>query len=130
MPSWISKRGIWTPAKEKVAVTTINEDGSTNPEIYQGDDRAAKEVLKEQNLPFLGMDATRDPDVIMRARNMNMTVEEFLKLEEPLTAEQIKNESEKATKVVSHQPEKGKPMVRPQGGGVTIEGGFGETPRG
>jgi hypothetical protein len=98
MPSFVSKLGVWEPAKEKTVI--IGEDGS--PKIYEGPDRAAKEFLEKENVSKLGMDAKKDPDNIMRARQLGMSVEEFLRLNEPPSAETLKAEEAKKTMVVDH----------------------------
>ena len=73
MPSYNSKDGIWKPKKEKVAITNKNGE----PAVYEGPDRAAVEYLKEQGVTHLGQHFSKDPEVIMRARQLNMSVDEF-----------------------------------------------------
>lgn len=98
MPSYDSTVGIWKPAKEKVVVQ--NEDGQ--PQIYEGPDRAALEFLKQEGQEFIGIDARKDPENIMRARQLNMSVEDFLGMNTPPTAETLRNEEAKKTNVVTH----------------------------
>lgn len=120
MPSYDSTNppGVWRPAKEKTVIT--GADGS--PAIYEGPDRAATAYLEGKKVTTLGMDVTKDPENIMRARQLGMTVEDFLKLNEPPTPETIKAESGKKNKVVDHSAPKRKP-------GVQSDGGFGDIPK-
>lgn len=127
MSNWNSKRGVWTPAKEEEFVLKNNPDGTVTREIYRGPDRAALEVLKEEGVDHLGQDAKYDPEIIMRARTLNMTVDEFLKLNEPLTPEQIKAEESKDSKVVVHDARSPKKAVKGPHTGPK-SGGFGEVP--
>ena len=112
MPSFNSDRGVWTPANER----TITKNG----EVYEGPDRAATEMLKD-NGDDMGIDAKRDPENIMRAQQMHMTVDEFLKLHDPIVVEkQAENEKKKKEAVVTHKsPEKKR-------GVDTGNGSFGE----
>jgi len=119
MPSFISIGGVWKPAQEKTVVE--GQDGS--PEIYEGLDRAAKEVLEKENVSSLGMDVTKDPENIMRARQLGMTVDEFLKLNEPPTPETKAAEEKKKNLVVDHATPKKKRGVR------STKGGFGDIPK-
>lgn len=132
MPTFNSFKGIWKPAREKIYVDKqLSKSAKTRREesfFHDGPDRAADDVLKAAGQDHLGMDVSRDPENIMRARQMNMTTEEFLKLNEPPTPEQLKAEEEKKNRVVDHQAPAPKQGVRPQGGGVTMGGGFGDQP--
>ena len=119
MPSYVSKMGVWEAAKEKAVVT--KDDGS--PAIYEGPDRAATEHLESEGVSTLGMDVRKDPDNIMRARNLGMSVEDFLKLNEPPTPETKKAAEENKDKVVDHAPKKRK------GGSRISAGGFGDIPK-
>lgn len=120
MPSWISVDGVWKPAKERAY------DGKKD-EIYEGPDRGAKEVLEEQGLEHLGMETKHDPQIFELARQRNQTVEEYLEQNKPLEA-QKKLQEEAQSKVIDHKDTPKKRGVKPRGGGVTISGGFGDTP--
>ena len=76
MPSWNSKDGVWTPAKEKVAL--YNKEGE--PFIYEGADRAATDYLQETGEEFLGKPFYDDPEIIDRAHERRQTVDEFCKV--------------------------------------------------
>lgn len=122
MPTYNSVNGIWSPAKER----TFDKK---KDDMYEGPDRAATDVLAEQGLDHLGMDVTKDPENITRARQLGVSVEEFLMLDKEDSPEQKKAKEEKLNKVVTHK--RGRPRkkaVQPQGGGVTMSGGFGDTP--
>ena len=119
MPSFNSDRGVWTPAKEKAVAYKKNADGSVEPVIYEGPDRAAQQLLKEKGVEYLGGDVTQDPDLIMRAKQMDKTVEEYLKLNDPPT----KEEMTKKERVVTHKSPKRKKGVQPPQTGP-MAGGF------
>lgn len=74
MPKYVSRDGVWTPAKEKVAIT--NSKGE--PEVYEGPDRAALDEIKAGNIeskPFW-----KDTEFIQRIRQVhNMSMEEYMK---------------------------------------------------
>ncbi len=133
MPSWISKLGIWKPAKEKAYVPADEGKGRTEGYIYEGPDRAAKDVLARQGVPHLGMLSSEDPEVIMRARQLNMSVEAFIKMNEPPSAATQAQTQKTDAFVQQHRPEPRKPGVKPQGGRAPDRpesegGGFGDAP--
>ena len=118
MPSFISKGGIWTAANERAV------DINTGV-LYEGPDREAKKIIKAETGSedgTLGIDAREDSENIMRARQMGMSIDEYLKLNAPLTPSQKKVEEEKKTAVVTHASPKRKPGVK------TGSGKFGELP--
>lgn len=120
MPSFKSNGGAWSPAQEK----SVN---IRTGEVYQGPDREAAQMIKD-NGGRMGMESKNDPENIMRARQLNMSVEEYLKLGAPPEEMVAKAEEEKEKAVVEHKAPKRKAAVQTQGGGVTIKGGFGEQP--
>ena len=133
MPTFKSDKGIWTPAKERSILPADEAKGRPEAQIYEGEDRAARAVLNEEKVTHLGMPVEQDPEVIMRARQLNMTVPEFLKLHEPPTPQAAAVEEEKKTFVQTHPEPKPKPGVKPQGGRSPArpesEGGdFGDPP--
>ena len=121
MPSYDSTNppGVWKPSKEKTVV--IDKDGT--PSIYEGPDRAASEHLEKEGVSTLGMDVTKDPENIMRARQLGLSVEDFLKLNEPPTPETLKAEEEKKDRIVDHAAPKKKRGVK------STDGGFGDIPK-
>jgi hypothetical protein len=135
MPSWVSDKGIWKPAKEKAYVPPDAGKGREEGYIYEGPDRQSQAYLNSEKVDHLGMDCRTDPEVIYRARQSGMTVEEWLKLNEPPAPETVKAEEAKKKYVQTHKPEKAKPGVNPQGGRAPgrpeSEGGsFGDAPTG
>lgn len=113
MPNFKSDLGIWTPVQEKVVVS--NAQGE--PEVYEGPDRAAVAFLKQEGQSFIGIDARKDPENIMRARQLNMSVEDFLGMNVPPTPEAIQNEENKKNQVVTHAAPQRKRGVTPTRGG-------------
>lgn len=88
MSSWVSDKGKWHPAKEKIALTNLSDvdikhNGQVikpgDPFIYEGPDRQAIKELHEAGQNHLGDDFRRDPDFIQmtRTRNFN-SVKEYL----------------------------------------------------
>jgi len=127
MPTFKSDRGVWTPAPEK-AVNIKTGD------IYEGPDREATQMLEEAG-GFIGQDSAKDPENIMRARQLGMKTEDFLKLNDPPSKEQIKQQMVKEAFVADHKPTAKKRGVKPRGGGsdtsgqgLDISGGFGKQP--
>lgn len=117
MPSYDSKDGVWIPKIEKVAL--INKE-TDEPFIYEGPDRAAFAYLKEQGVDHLGVPFDKDPDIIFRAKQFNMTLEEFCELSKNTEA------ARKATFDKAHaekqlhrpiKPEERKKPVNPESGG-------------
>lgn len=118
MPSWISKGGVWGPKHERVY-------DSKKDEIYEGPDRAALDVLKEENLDNLGMPVADDPQVLEIAQRLGLTIEQYLERYKA-TPKQKALQEEAAKEVQDHKDPPKKRGVNPKGGGVTIRGGFGE----
>jgi hypothetical protein len=94
MPTFISKNGMWEAAQERAF-------DPKSGEIYQGPDRAAKEVIEANGGP-LGQDALRDPQLLQASRNAGFTsVEEYIKNFAP-RPEQVKAIEEAQKIVVTH----------------------------
>lgn len=123
MPSFISNGGEWKAVKEKAVNIHTGE-------IYEGPDREAEAMIKEAG-GRMGMKATEDPENIMRARQLNMSVEDYLKLGAPPEEIVKKAEEKKKNMVQDHKQSdaKAKPGVKPQGGGVDMKGNFGQPPK-
>lgn len=112
MPSFISKNGIWNPARERS--TYIDSDGQ--PQIYDGPDRAATKFIAEEG-GVVGQDATQDPQVLQASRNMGFpTVEAYLAHFKP-TAKQEAEVAEAQSKIVTHVNPEPKTGVDPTLGG-------------
>lgn len=131
MSRFISKDGVWHPAKEKVALTNHK---TGEPYIYDGADRAALFELFQQKVETLGQDFRFDSDLLNRIRQLGYKdVEEYLKFigynKEKVEADFKKN----ATMVSRHElPEKVAAIEKMGGGtdtsgqGNDIPGGFGK----
>lgn len=115
MPSYKSINGIWEPAHEKVAVT--GKDGL--PEIYDGDDRAAKEYISSEG-GTVGQDAAQDPQVLQAARNMGFeNVDKYLAHFAP-SPKQVLETKTAQEEIVTHKPKRGRPSANTLG----TKGGF------
>jgi len=128
MPSFISKMGRWFPSKEKQYIPADPGKNIEEGYIYEGPDRAARAVLAEEGVEFLGTDARLDPEIIMRARQLGMTVDEFLKMHEPPSQATAEVERLKETQVETHKDIKPKKGVSHRIAGLPMEGGFGDAP--
>lgn len=132
MASFDSKDGVWIPKTEKVALV---ERESGEPFIYEGPDRAALDYLKKEGVDHLGVHFTKDADIIFRAKQLNMTLEEFCELHKNTEAERKKTfDAAHATKVL-HRPTPRKEGVKDLGGGKdfanqknNMSGALGELP--
>jgi hypothetical protein len=103
MPSYISKLGKWEAAKERAFIPKTGE-------IYDGPDRAAMEVLKE-NGGDMGQDALKDPQLLQASRNAGFTsIEEYISYYTP-KPEEIKAIEEAQQKIVTHANPEPKPGV-------------------
>lgn len=78
MPTYVSDKGRWFPAKEKIGLINYSKEAFEyegkvinpgDPFIYEGPDRAAYKVLKEQGIDFLGVDFRHDPEFLQSVRN-------------------------------------------------------------
>lgn len=132
MPSFNSKDGVWFPSHEEVVLTNMPPDKA----IYKGPDRAALELLKELGVETLGVEFRRDPEIITRARQMGMTVDEWAKIHENPDKKREEDFKIKAAKPVTHtSPPRKEALVVPAGGsdtaggGLDIYGGFGKEPQ-
>ena len=151
MPNWISKDGVFHPAKEKVALVNNSKKAITNPSeegtrgfgqivepgepfIYEGPDRAAMFALFQAKQETLGMDFHTDADLINRVRQLGYkSVDEYAKV---MGYDKVKVEEDfkaKASVIVKHDlPQRVKELNIMGGGsdtsgsGADIIGGFGE----
>lgn len=152
MPTFVSNKGVWYPAKEKIGLVykgkksipkdklsksiVINGDvlRPGDPFIYDGADRAALQMLQEEGVETLGKDFRRDPEFLQAVRNMGFnSVLEYLKHIGYDDEAEEKKFQEKAAQVEAHEiPARveeievmggGKDFA---GGGNDIIGGFGE----
>lgn len=117
MPTFISRDGVWEPAKEKVIVNKKVGKDQIEPEIYEGPDRAATDELKTHGVKTFGMHYKQDNQLLMRAKQLGMTLDEYIKANEPTEAEVQKDKETKDKIVVTHQPQKKKPGLKTASGG-------------
>lgn len=145
MATFISKDGVWYPAKERVGLTNITDkvkviDGKNvepgDPFIYDGPDRAALFALWNDKVETLGMNFRQDPDFINRVRQMGFKdVEEYLTMI-GYDKEKVESEFKKKASVVNrHELPKRVEEIQKMGGGQDfsgmgndIYGGFGIAP--
>ena len=110
MPTFISRNGVWEAAQERAF-------DPKSGEIYEGPDRAAKEVIEANGGP-MGQDALKDPQLLQASRNAGFTsVEEYIKYYEQKPQEK-KVLEEAQNKIVTHAA-----PVPKEGVGNTV-GGF------
>src|SRR3990167_2850487 len=130
-PTFVSKDGIWHPAKEKIGL--VNRSGKTKTidgkrikpgdhYIYEGADRAALFVLYQDKVETLGIDFKKDPEFINRVRQLGYTIEEYLKAV-GYDEEQVKKDfEEKASVVNKHELAEKVKAVETLGGGTDTSG--------
>jgi hypothetical protein len=117
MPTFVSNKGVWYPAKEKIGLTNVSEEDIVykgkrikpgEPFVYAGPDREAVKRIKEENGEdgeTLGTDFRTDPDFIQATRTMGFnTVEEYLKMMGYDEEADNKKFKEKASSVKAHEP--------------------------
>ncbi len=133
MPSFVSKDGVWHPAKEHAVLPHLS---GTKNEVYDGPDRAAEFELGQVHgldkdgkpkITTFGSNFRKDPDFINRVRQMGYkNISEYL---EDIGYDKEKVEAdfkEKAAEIIKHQEPKRNPEVAMQGGGVDTSGKGGD----
>jgi len=76
MPSFISNKGLWSPAHERAF-------DPKSGEIYDGPDREAKKYIDLEG-GIVGKDALTDPELMQVSRNMGFkSVEDYLAYFQP-----------------------------------------------
>lgn len=153
MANWVSKGGVFFPAKERVALKNNSNKAIKNPSekeskyheeivqpgedyIYEGPCRQALFELFKENVETFGTDFRYDPEVVSRVRQVyNMTMEEYLKFVGYDEEKEEKLFKEKASVVSKHDlPKKVKALEIMGGGkdfsgaGGDVKGGFGMAP--
>ena len=111
--------GVWFPAQERAVNIRTSE-------VYEGPDREAVKFIKQETgneHGTIGTPAIELPENIELAQQRNMSVEQFLRMDKPVTEAQRKADHAKATTVVTHTPAPRKQGVRPS------DGGFGDMPK-
>ena len=152
MPTYISKDGVFYPAKEKVGLVNRSNKTITNPSakwseyhgkkikpgepfIYEGPDRASLFEFHKEKVETLGIDFKKDPEFINRIRQMGYTVEEYLQAVGYNEENVEKDFKKKATVVTKHELPMQVKSIETLGGGADTAGqgldkygGFGEPP--
>ena len=151
MPTFISQRGKWSPAKEELTLTNVGDDpikskyvfgtkkeGVAMPGegfVYRGPDREAVKMLKEAGEETLGQDFKNDPEFRQIVRNQGFqTVEEYLEYLGYDEEADEKDFQKKAVQIKAHEMPKIVKEMKVMGGGQDrsgnkendLIGGFGE----
>jgi hypothetical protein len=130
MPNYVSKDGVWYPAKEKVGL--VKKDGT--PYVYSGEDRAALYELWQQKVETLGIDFRHDPDLLSRIKSLGFNdIDDYLKSIGYDKEAVEKNFKKNAAVVNKHELPARIAAIETMGGGTDtsgqgndIPGGFGE----
>lgn len=140
MPTYHSNRGIWNPAKERVALKNHSDQTIKNPStdekykdeevkpgedfIYSGPDRAALFELWKEKIDHFGTDFRSDPEFLQAVRNMGYsTYKKYLKdigYDEKKVEQQFE---ETAEKVNMHELPKRVKAINILAGGMDTAGG-------
>ena len=119
-PNWISKDGVWHPAKEHVVLPHLV---GTEREVYDGPDRAALFILYKEKKETLGMNFRHDPELINRTRQLGFkSVDEYAKAMGYDKEKVEKNFEEKAAQVTKHELPKKVDAIKKLGGGRDTSG--------
>jgi hypothetical protein len=142
MPTYVSKRGEWSPAKEKIGLTNKSDEPFEyngqmiqpgEPFIYDGPCRGAIKELANADVDVLGQDFKADPEFLqmIRSRGFN-DMEEYLKFVGYDEEADEKSFNEKAAKVKGSEIKKRAEAIKVLAGGQasnreeSIVGGFGD----
>ena len=152
MPQYISKGGVWYPAKERVALKNLSDKTIKNPStdeklkdeeikpgedyIYSGPDRAALFELWKVKAETFGMDFRTNPEFLQAVRNMGYS--SYKKYLTDIGFDEAKLEKdfeEKSKEVNKHElPKRVKALDTLAGGrdfsgaGQDMKGAFGSPP--
>ena len=147
MPTFVSNKGLWSPAKEEVGLINksdkiIEYDGQKikpgQPFIYKGPDREALKMLHLAGAATLGTDFRHDPEFRQAVRNQGFSsIEDYLKhigYDEEADTKKFK---EKSATVKAHEVPDRVKAIEVMGGGKDfsgdksqdIVGGFGNEKR-
>lgn len=152
MPTYHSNKGVWHPAKERVALKNYSDKSIKNPStdeklkdeevkpgedfIYSGPDRAALYDLWQAKVNTFGTDFRTDPEFLQAVRNMGYSsYKKYLKdigYDEKKVDEEF---AKKAEEITLHDlPKKVKAIdmlaggMDTAGGGNDIKGAFKAAP--
>lgn len=139
MPTFVSNRGKWSPAKEEITLTNAGAEpieskcifGTKKPGVampgegfvYRGPDREAIKMLNEQGQETLGQDFKTDPEFrqIVRNQGFNSTEEylEYLGYDEEADKKKFEQTAET---VKAHEMPKMVREIKVMGGGQDRSG--------
>jgi hypothetical protein len=120
MPRFISKDGVWHPAKEHAVLPHL---AGTENEVYDGPDRAALFELYKQKVNTLGVDFRQDPELINRTRQLGYeSVDDYAKAMGYDKEAVEKNFEEKAAQVTKHELPDRVESIKTLGGGRDFAG--------
>ena len=132
MPRYVSKEGVWFPAKEKVGLTNqsnkvIKVDGKDvnpgEPFIYEGADRSALYELWKEKQETFGVDFRRNPDFLQMLRDLGFkSAEDYFAFVGYDAEKSQKDFEEKAMKVTSHEIARTVRAIEQLGGGKDFSG--------
>lgn len=132
MPSYISNKGKWYAAKEKVGLinkgdTVIEYNGKEiqpgEPFIYEGGDREALNEIGKNGGDHLGRSFENDPDFLKLVRDMGYKdSEEYLKSIGYDAEKEQQDFEDRAVKVEAHEVPKKVKMIKALGGGKDFAG--------
>lgn len=134
MPNYVSKKGVWYPAKEHVVLPHL---AGTKDEVYDGPDRAALLELFRAKVSTFGQDFRTNPEYLQGIRAQGyQSAEDHLKAigyDEKMEEEDFKK---KAAIVTTHEIKKKVKAINTMGGGKDFSGGgqdrrggFGQQPK-
>ena len=147
MPSFVSNKGLWSPAKEVIGLINkstevIKYDGKDiqpgQPFVYSGPDREALKMLNDAGAATLGTDFLHDPEFRQAVRNQGFeNIEDYLKhigYDEEADTKKFK---ERTATVKAHEVPSRVAKINTMGGGKDfsgnkdndIVGGFGDEKR-
>jgi hypothetical protein len=143
--TWVSKDGVWYPAKERLALKNLSGKVKTvdgkevqpgDDYIYEGADRVALFELFKEGVETLGQDFRKNPEFLQALRNQGyQSVDEYLKAI-GYSAEEVEAKFKANAAVVNKgDMKKTVKAIEIMGGGVdtagvskTRYGGFGPQP--
>jgi hypothetical protein len=147
MPTFISNKGLWNPAKETIGLINKSEkviiyEGKDiqpgEPFIYKGPDREALKMLHEAGASSLGTDFRHDPEFLQAVRNQQFdSVDEYLKHIGYDEEAETKKFKERSATVKAHEVPNKVAEIKSMGGGKDfsgnkdndVVGGFGDEKR-
>ena len=132
MPSFVSNKGLWSPAKEEIGLINKSEkvidyDGKKiqpgQPFIYNGPDREALKMLEDSGAATLGTDFRHDPEFRQAVRNQGFeNIDAYLKHIDYDEAVDEKKFKEKTATVKAHEIPARVAKINVMGGGKDFSG--------